>query len=101
MKATTTTVSNSVGVIVYSANTAQQGITIFDITDLTKVRYCFVDFMGMESERQVQLMTPLSARTYLEAYYVLDEAEDRADLKPLLKSFEGKDLVLTAALEDA
>ncbi|MCJ1279834.1 hypothetical protein MMC21_007658 [Puttea exsequens] len=68
------------------------GITIFDIADLTKVRYCFVDFMGMESERQVQLMTPLSARTYLEAYYDLDEAEDRADLKLLLKSFEGKDL---------
>ena len=52
----------------------------------------------MESERQVDLMTPLSARTYLEAYYKLDESDDAAGLKPLLAKFEGKDIVATAAL---
>ena len=27
------------------------GITIFDISEPSNVRYCFVDFMGMESDR--------------------------------------------------
>lgn len=54
----------------------------------------------MESEREVELNTPLSARTYLEAYYDLDEPDDRAGLKPLLKSFEGRSLVTHAALAD-
>ncbi len=45
------------------------GITIFDITEPSNVRYCFVDFHGMESKRPVQLMTPLTARIYFDAYY--------------------------------
>ncbi|KAI9715019.1 MAG: hypothetical protein M1812_006233 [Candelaria pacifica] len=44
------------------------GITIIDITCLDHVRYCFVAFRGMESEREVPRNTPLSAETYLEAY---------------------------------
>lgn len=79
------------------------GITIFDISELDNVRYCFVDFYGMESEREVELMTPLSARTYLEAYYVLDESEDHvkdAGLIPLLKGFERWDLVTSRALKE-
>ncbi|GAM86214.1 hypothetical protein ANO11243_042260 [Dothideomycetidae sp. 11243] len=50
------------------------GITIIDITDPAAPRYCFVDFQGMESERRVPLDTPLSAWTYVLAYY------DRADV---------------------
>lgn len=74
------------------------GITVFDISEPDNVRYCFVDFMGMESEREVELHTPLSARTYLEAYYVLDESNDEAGLLPLLESFEGRNLVTKGAL---
>lgn len=55
--------------------------------------------MGMESERGVELMTPLSARTYLEAYNDLEQPDDQVGLKPLLERFEGRDLVTAAALE--
>lgn len=54
--------------------------------------------MGMESEREVELDSPLSARTYLEAYYVLDETEEEVGLLPLVESFEGKDLITPHAL---
>ena len=54
--------------------------------------------MGMESKREVELNCPLSARTYLEAYYVLEETEDEAGLLPLVESFEGKDLITPHAL---
>ena len=72
------------------------GITIFDITNLSRIAYCFVDFFGMECNRSVPLMTPLSARIYLEAYYELTE-----DLLPLVESFQGYDLIPTSLLEDA
>ncbi|KAI4225872.1 MAG: hypothetical protein L6R36_003580 [Xanthoria steineri] len=76
------------------------GITVFDITKLDNVRYCFIDFMGMESKREVELNNPLSARTYLEAYYVLEETEDEVGLLPLVESFEGKDLITVPALRE-
>ncbi|KAI4170188.1 MAG: hypothetical protein LQ348_007159 [Seirophora lacunosa] len=82
----------------YDEGDNNNGITIFDITDLANVRYCFVDFYGMESKREVDLMTPLSARTYLEAYYDLDEADDPTGFLPLLDKFRGRDLVATSAL---
>ena len=75
------------------------GITIFDITDLHNIRYCFVDYIGMESDREVELMTPLSARTYLEAYYELDKPEHKADLLPLVGKFEQRDVISTAVLK--
>ena len=67
------------------------------------MRYCFVDFYGMESKWQVELMTPLSARNYLEAYYDLDKAEDLGDnlgLRSLVQSFEGRSLITCAALKE-
>ncbi|KAI4266961.1 MAG: hypothetical protein L6R38_008455 [Xanthoria sp. 2 TBL-2021] len=82
----------------YDEGDNNNGITVFDISEPDNVRYCFVDFMGMESEREVELHTPLSARTYLEAYYVLDESNDEAGLLPLLESFEGRNLVTKGAL---
>ncbi|KAL8650121.1 MAG: hypothetical protein Q9210_004004 [Variospora velana] len=84
----------------YNEGDNNNGITIFDITDLDNVRYCFVDFYGMESKREVDLMTPLSARTYLEAYYDLNEADDEVGMLPLLDTFKGRDLVATSALMD-
>ncbi|KLU91437.1 hypothetical protein MAPG_09957 [Magnaporthiopsis poae ATCC 64411] len=53
----------------FDAGDNNDGITIIDITDLDNVRYCFVDFHGMESEREVPLHTPLSAMDYILAYY--------------------------------
>lgn len=71
------------------------GITIFDITDLRDIHYCFVDFHGMESEREVTLMMPLSARVYLGAYYDLD-----AGFQTLLESYEGIQLITASALAE-
>ncbi|KAL8864823.1 MAG: hypothetical protein Q9198_009622 [Flavoplaca austrocitrina] len=77
------------------------GITVFDITEPDNPRYCFVDFAGMESEREVDLNTPLSARTYLEAYYELSNTKDpndEAGLLPLVESFESRSLIAKEAL---
>ena len=51
----------------------------------------------MESERPVQLMTPLAARTYLEAYYDLPIA---TSLLPILDEFTGWGIIPVAILED-
>jgi hypothetical protein len=68
----------------YDGGDNNNGITVLDITDLENVRYCFVDFHGMESEGEVDLMTPLSATTYLRAYEtVKGEVEDYEGL-PLI-----------------
>lgn len=82
------------------ADEAGTGITIFDITDLANVGYCFVDFYGMESQREVQLMTPLPARVYLEAYYELDEANDEAGFLPLLEDLKDYPLITATALTE-
>ncbi|KAI4129529.1 MAG: hypothetical protein LQ341_006559 [Variospora aurantia] len=84
----------------YDQGDNNNGITIFDITNLDNVRYCFVDFYGMESKREVDLMTPLSARTYLEAEYELDKVDEEVGLLPLLDTFKGRHLVTTSALSD-
>ena len=55
----------------------------------------------MESTREVPLMTPLSARTYLEAYYDLTDPTHSERLLPLVKSFQGWDLIPASVLEDA
>ncbi|KAL6720296.1 hypothetical protein ACLMJK_002217 [Lecanora helva] len=85
----------------YNQGDNNNGITIFDISDLDNVRYCFVDYHGMESEREVSLMTPLSARTYLEAYYELDDPKcEEMGLLPLLDKFKGRSIITGAALQD-
>jgi hypothetical protein len=63
------------------------GITVLDITDLELVRYCFVDFQGMESESEVDLMTPLSATTYLRAY---DEFEGNLEAFETFPLIDGR-----------
>ena len=55
----------------------------------------------MESEREVPLMTPLSARTYLEAYYELNDPKHSEDLLPVVESFRGWGLISASVLEDA
>ena len=54
----------------------------------------------MESERAVQLMTPLTARTYLEAYYDLSDPQSAKDLLSLLDEFNGWDIIPMATLQD-
>ena len=76
------------------------GITIFDITDLSHVSYCFVSFQGLEGRYEAPLMTPLSARTYLEAYYDLADPEHK-DLLPSVESFKGWSLIPASVLENA
>lgn len=76
------------------------GITIFDVTDLSDVSYCFVSFQGLEGKYDAPLMTPLSARTYLEAYYDLTD-EKYKNLLPLVESFQGWRLIPASVLEDA
>ena len=76
------------------------GITVFDISDLDNVQYCFVVYHRMGSEREVPLMTPLSAQVYLEAYHDI-ETEERFGLKPLLSSFKPYTLISASALKGA
>ena len=54
----------------------------------------------MESTREVPLMTPLSPRTYLEAYYELNDPRQSEVLLPLVDSFQGWDLIPASVLED-
>ena len=75
------------------------GITIFDITNLSRVSYCFISFQGLGNYK-APLMTPLSARTYLEAYYGLSGLEHE-DLLSVVESFQGWDLIPASVLEDA
>ena len=54
----------------------------------------------MESEESVQLMTPLSARTYLEAYYDLSDPKNSQIMVPLLKELSGWDVIPVETLRD-
>ena len=54
----------------------------------------------MESEGSVQLMTPLTARIYLEAYYDLRGPKDSQDLLALLDKFNVWDTIPVATLRD-
>ncbi|PQE29823.1 hypothetical protein CJF32_00000476 [Rutstroemia sp. NJR-2017a WRK4] len=68
----------------YDGGANNNGITVLDITDLENVRYCFVDFHGMESEGDVDLMTPLSATTYLRAYETVQGKVEDYERLPLI-----------------
>ena len=76
------------------------GITIFDITQPSNVRYCFVDFMGMESDTPVQLNTPLTARTYLESYYDLTNPIYSTSMTPLVDEFKAWDVIPVETLRE-
>ena len=78
------------------------GITVIDVSNLSSVRYCFVDILrsGMESKTRVPLMTPLSASTYLWAYYDKNDKEDQEKFGDVVDRLEKWDLVDVAALRD-
>lgn len=71
------------------------GVTIFDITEPINVRYCFVDFYGMQSKRPVQLMTPLTARIYSRHTTMTHRVK-----MPLLDGFNGWDTILVTTLQN-
>ena len=56
--------------------------------------------MGMESKTSVELMTPLSAKTYLEAYYDQDTIESDTSMKTSLQKFLAQDLITIATLQE-
>ena len=72
------------------------GITIIDISQPHSPRYCFVDFIGMESQTEVELMSPLSASTYLWAYY--DEGDPK--FSELLEGFTPFKLITSSSLNE-
>lgn len=83
----------------YDEGDNNNGITIIDISDLNDVRYCFVDFFGMESEHEVPLMTPLSGSVYLAAYHQLDGPQS-IGLMDIVEDLNPWKLVTAEALED-
>ncbi|KAL8826618.1 MAG: hypothetical protein Q9170_007333 [Blastenia crenularia] len=64
-----------------------KAITIVDITDLGNVRYCFLDFFRAKCKGEFDLLTPLSARTYLEGTHIVDP------YLPLIQSFESYEVI--------
>ena len=72
------------------------GITIFDISNVSHVQYCFVNCYGTKGEREVPGMTPLPAVFYLAAYYEKPKME--LDFASLLANFEEHSVVTTEAL---
>jgi hypothetical protein len=77
------------------------GITVLDISDLGNVKYCFVDYQGMESAREVEMMTPVEASEYLWAYYDEGNEQFQRAFGELVKTFKGRDLVDARALDSA
>lgn len=68
-------------------------ITVFNISVFDNVRYYFVDFIDIESEREIEFNIFFSVRIYFEVYYVLDESDDKFGLLFLFESFEGRNFV--------
>ncbi|ESZ98569.1 hypothetical protein SBOR_1019 [Sclerotinia borealis F-4128] len=80
------------------------GITVLDITDLERVRYCFVNIVPMYSENEYDgdgtqetrvlppSMTPLTGPQYLSGYYKATP-ENQEAFGDLVKSFETLPLI--------
>ncbi|KAJ8071293.1 hypothetical protein OCU04_001629 [Sclerotinia nivalis] len=94
------------------------GVTIFDITELEKVRYCFVNFQGYgfidEDEDENSdaegggsriipppKMTPLTGPQYLWGYYRKDDPRTQRNFGHLIESFDTVPLVDCRALHSA
>ncbi len=84
----------------YDDGDNNDGITVIDISQLGHTRYCFVDFHGIESEKEVCLNTALSARTYLEAYYD-PELKWQAEYDKELEGVQSFELIQTKSLQEA
>ncbi|KAF7872289.1 hypothetical protein EAF04_003213 [Stromatinia cepivora] len=93
------------------------GITIFDITELEKVRYCFVNFSFIDEDEDEDEnsdaeegesriipppnMTPLTGPQYLWGYYKKDDPKMQKNFRYLTESFETVPLVDCRALYSA
>lgn len=81
----------------YNEGGKNDSITIYDITDHSRIRYCFV----VLTDPRFPLMVPLSARTYLDTYYHARELEENSwkEIVLVLRQIEGFSLVPTAVPE--
>ena len=70
------------------------GVTVVDITEPSKPRYCFLALHG--GETQAKRMVPLRAMEYLSAYQRFDKHPEG-----LVKSFELYELIKISSLNDA
>ncbi|THV53127.1 hypothetical protein BGAL_0059g00370 [Botrytis galanthina] len=84
------------------------GITVFDITELTQVRYCFVNLDSSDSDEEEggappkpPAMTPLTGPQYLWGYYRKDDQSNQEKSKHLVKSFQALPLIDGRALHSA
>lgn len=73
-------------------------MTVFDITDLARVRYCFVRHRTSWPGEFLAWMVPLSAHTYIKPY-VLDSIIEK-EVPSSLGEIQDCSLISTAALED-
>ncbi|TGO26641.1 hypothetical protein BPAE_0055g00120 [Botrytis paeoniae] len=84
------------------------GITVFDITELMQVRYCFVNLDSSDSDEEEggappkpPAMTPLTGPQYLWGYYRKDDHSKQEKFKDLVKSFQALPLIDGRALHSA
>ncbi|KAF7940391.1 uncharacterized protein EAE98_000518 [Botrytis deweyae] len=84
------------------------GITVFDITELTQLRYCFVNLDSSDSDEEEggappmpPAMTPLTGPQYLWGYYRKDDQSKQEKFKDLGRSFQALPLIDGRALHSA
>ena len=57
------------------------GLTIIDVTDPSSPAYCFVSVHGLEAAEAVDDLAPLTAETYVTAYYPVPSEHNLASMK--------------------
>ena len=80
-----------------------EGVTVIDITQPSRLRYCFVFFENNERSdtgSDVALYTPLSAPSYFQAYGASKNLEERAREFALIDSMTEWPLIDAAALQN-
>ncbi|KAF7942648.1 uncharacterized protein EAE97_006102 [Botrytis byssoidea] len=84
------------------------GITVFDVTEVTQVRYCFVSLDSSDSDEEEggappkpPAMTPLTGPQYLWGYYRKDDQSNQESFKNLVKNFQALPLIDGRALHSA
>ncbi|KAF7885049.1 hypothetical protein EAF00_010867 [Botryotinia globosa] len=84
------------------------GITVFDVTEVTQVRYCFVSLDSSDSDEEEggappkpPAMTPLTGPQYLWGYHRKDDQSNEEKFKDLVKNFQALPLIDGRALHSA
>ncbi|TGO68426.1 hypothetical protein BOTNAR_0025g00080 [Botryotinia narcissicola] len=84
------------------------GITVFDVTEVTQVRYCFVSLDSSDSDEEEggapskpPAMTPLTGPQYLWGYCRKDDQSNQEKFKDPVKNFQALPLIDGRALHSA